>query len=123
MEEMIEENLKNVMSWLESLENESYIDDDKIIERFRNADIEWRAYTIREDVPRDTPYPEGHSIISRALGVALMDYRPGRPAWEWIDIQDIYNDLYRCLDIYRDSELMKKNLNDYEMKKIRKDFE
>jgi hypothetical protein len=123
MEEMIEENLKNVMSWLESLENESYIDDDKIIERFRNADIEWRAYTIREDVPRDTPYPEGHLIISRALGIALMDYRPGRPAWEWIDIQDIYNDLYRCLDIYRDSELMKKNLNDYEMKKIRTDFE
>ena len=123
MEEMIEEQLKNVLVWLESLENESYIDDDKIIERFRNADMEWRAITIREDVLRDTPFPEGHKIISRALGVALMDYRPGRPAWEWIDLQDIYNDLYKCLDIYRDSELMKKNLNDYEMRKIRTDFE
>lgn len=122
MEEMIEEQLKNIMVWLESLENESYIDDDKIIERFRNADNEWRAYTTRDDC-RDSPYPEGHHILSRALGVALMDYRPGRPAWEWIDIQDIYNDLYKCLNIYRDSELMKKNLNDYEMRKIRTDFE
>lgn len=122
MEEMIIEQLKNVMIWLETLENESYIDEDKIIERFRNADYEWKAYTTRDDC-RDSPYPGGHLTISRALGVALMDYRPGHPTWEWLDLQDIYNDLYRCLDIYRDSELMKKNLNDYEMRKIEKDFE
>ena len=122
MEEMIEEQLNNVMIWLETLKDESYIDDDKIIERFRNADIEWKAITTRDDC-RDSPYPGGHLTISRALGVALMDYRPGKQAWEWLDLQDIYNDLYRCLDIYRDSELMKKNLNDYEMRKIRTDFE
>lgn len=122
MEEMIEENLKNVIIWLESLENESYIDDDKIIERFRNAEIEWKAFTMRDDC-RDSPYPGGHQILSRALGLVLMEYRPYRPAWECIDVQEIYNDLYKCLNIYREGELMKKNLNDYQIRKIRTDFE
>ena len=96
---------------------------DKIIEYFNFIKLEWEAFVYREDVTERTfAGNDGRLIISHTMGEAIFDYKPDMKLNDGYYDVLLISELQKILEEYKDREFMKKNLNDYEIKKIQADF-
>jgi len=97
---------------------------DKLIEYFNFIKLEWEAFVYRDDVEERTfAGVDGRILIAHTMGEAIFEFKPDMKLYHENEPSMFVDDLYKILNEYKDSEFMKKNLNDYEMKKIRTDFE
>lgn len=97
---------------------------DKIIEYFNFIKLEWEAFVYRDDVEERTfAGVDGTLLLAHTMGEAIFDFKPDMKLYYENERSMLVDDLYEILLKYKDSEFMKKNLNDYEMKKINTDFE
>lgn len=97
---------------------------DKIIEYFNFIKLEWEAFVYRDDVEERTfAGVDGTLLLAHTMGEAIFDFKPDMKLYYENERSMLVDDLYEILLKYKDSEFMKKNLNDYEMKKISTDFE
>lgn len=125
MEEMIEDFLYyKVVHYLNEFDECEEKTIDKIIEHFNFIKLEWESFVYRDDVEERTfAGVDGRLLIAHIMGEAIFDFKPD------MKLNDGYFDTFllsgfqNIMEEYKDSEFMKKNLNDYEMKKIRTDFE
>ena len=125
MEEMIEDFLYyKVAHYLKEFDECEEKTIDKIIEYFNFINLEWEAFVYREDVEEKTfAGNDGRLIISHTMGEAILDFKPDISLYDGYYDVLLISELQKILEEYKDREFMKKNLNDYEMKKIRTDFE
>lgn len=127
MEEMIEDFLYyKVIHYLKEYDECETKNIDKLIEYFNFIKLEWEAFVYRDDVEERTfAGVDGRLIIAHTMGEAIFDFNiyPDMKLYYDNEPSMLVEDLYKVLIEYKDREFMKKNLNDYEMKKIRTDFE
>ena len=125
MEEMIEEFLYDkVIHYLIEFNECEEKSIDKIIEYFNFIKLEWEAFVYRDDVEERTfAGVDGTLLLAHTMGEAIFDFKPDMKLYYENEPSMLVEDLYKILIEYKDSEFMKKNLNDYEMRKIRTDFE
>lgn len=125
MEEMIEDFLYyKVIHYLKEFDECEEKSIDKLIEYFNFIKLEWEAFVYRDDVEERTfAGVDGRILIAHTMGEAIFEFKPDMKLYHENEPSMFVDDLYKILNEYKDSEFMKKNLNDYEMKKIRTDFE
>ena len=125
MEEMIEDFLLyKILHYLKEFDDCEEKSIDKLIEYFNFIRLEWVNFVYRDDVEENTfAGVEGTILIAHTMGEAIFDFKPDMILNDGYYDVIIISKLQKILNEYKDSELMKKNLNDYEMKKIRTDFE
>lgn len=125
MEEMIEDFLYyKVIHYLKEFDECEEKSIDKLIEYFNFIRLEWIEFVYRDDVEENTfAGVEGTILIAHTMGEAIFEFKPDMKLYHENEPSMFVDDLYKILNEYKDSEFMKKNLNDYEMKKIRTDFE
>lgn len=125
MEEMIEDFLYyKVIHYLKEFDECEEKSIDKLIEYFNFIKLEWEAFVYRDDVEENTfAGVDGRILIAHTMGEAIFEFKPDMKLYHENEPSMFVDDLYKILNEYKDSEFMKKNLNDYEMKKIRTDFE
>lgn len=125
MEEMIEDFLYyKVIHYLKEFDECEEKSIDKIIEYFNFIKLEWEAFVYREDVLEKTfAGVDGRLIIAHTMGEAIFDYKPDMKLNDGYYDTFLLSGIQKIMEEYKDSEFMKKNLNDYEMRKIRNDFE
>lgn len=125
MEEMIEDFLYyKVIHYLKEFNECEEKSIDKIIEYFNFIKLEWEAFVYRDDVEERTfAGVDGTLLLAHTMGEAIFDFKPDMKLYYENERSMLVDDLYEILLKYKDSEFMKKNLNDYEMKKISTDFE
>lgn len=125
MEEMIEDFLYyKVIHYLKEFDECEEKSIDKLIEYFNFIRLEWIEFVYRDDVEENTfAGVEGTILIAHTMGEAIFEFKPDMKLYHENEPSMFVDDLYKILNEYKDSEFMKKNLNDYEMKKIGTDFE
>ena len=125
MEEMIEDFLLyKILHYLKEFDDCEEKSIDKLIEYFNFIRLEWVNFVYRDDVEEKTfAGVKGTILIAHTMGEAIFGFKPDMILNDGYYDVIIISKLQKILNEYKDSELMKKNLNDYEMKKIRTDFE
>lgn len=124
MEEMIEDFLYyKVIHYLKEFDECEEKTIDKLIEYFNFIKLEWEAFVYRDDVEERTfAGVDGTLLIAHTMGEAIFEFKPDMKLYYENEPSMFVDDLYKILNEYKDREFMKKNLNDYEIKKIQADF-
>lgn len=124
MEEMIEDFLYyKVIHYLKEFDECEEKTIDKLIEYFNFIKLEWEAFVYRDDVTERTfAGVDGTLLIAHTMGEAIFEFKPDMRLYYENEPSMFVDDLYKILNEYKDREFMKKNLNDYEIKKIQADF-
>lgn len=124
MEEMIEDFLYyKVIHYLKEFDECEEKTIDKLIEYFNFIKLEWEAFVYRDDVEERTfAGVDGTLLIAHTMGEAIFEFKPDMKLYYENELSMFVDDLYKILNEYKDREFMKKNLNDYEIKKIQADF-
>ena len=124
MEEMIEDFLcDKVIHYLKEFDSCEEKTIERIIEYFNFIKLEWESFIYRNDVEERTfAGVEGRLLIAHTMGEAIFDFKPDLELDDGYYGPTLYFGLKKILEENKDSELMKKNLNDYKMRKINIDF-
>ena len=124
MEEMIEDFMYyKVIHYLKEYDECEEKTIDKLIEYFNFIKLEWEAFVYRDDVEERTfAGVDGTLLIAHKMGEAIFEFKPDMRLYYDNEPSMFVDDLYKILNEYKDREFMKKNLNDYEIKKIQADF-